>query len=284
MPELLWTDGRIIAPDQATVAAFDRGLLYGDGLFETLLGLGERVPFLDRHLARLFDSADALGIRPPLQPGAVADAVHTLAARAAEPQLYLRITLTRGVGGKPSDLHVGPGTLIIWARPFDGYPERLYEDGMSAIVASVRRNQLSLLSRHKTLNYLDSVLAKAEAAEHDADEAILLNTDGHIAEAATANLFIVTGDGLLTPPLQDGPLPGIVRGVLIKVAGQLDIPCKARSLTSEDLAAADEALLTNSLMGVMPLCRFGSVPIGSGRPGPMTSRLRQTYVRMLYMP
>lgn len=281
MPELLWMDGRIIAPEQATVAAFDRGLLYGDGLFETLLGLGERVPFLDRHLARLFDSADALGIRPPLQADALANAVHALATQAAEPQLYLRITLTRGVGGKPSDLHVGPGTLIIWARPFDGYPKRLYEDGMTAIFASVRRNQLSTLSRHKTLNYLDSLLAKAEAGERAADEAILLNTDDHIAEAATANLFIVTGEGLLTPPLEDGPLPGIVRGVVIELAAELDIPCNARSLDIADLTAADEALLTNSLMGVMPLCRFAGATIGTGRPGPVTSRLRQGYIRKL---
>jgi len=281
MPELFWIDGEIVPAEKAVVPAADRGLLYGDGLFETLLGLHGQVAFLNRHIARLNASAHALRIPCPLSPQELCAAVGEVVERADEGQLYLRITLTRGVGGRPSELDAGAGRLIIWARPYPGYPQHLYENGMAAVLATTRRNQHSPLCKHKTLNYLDNLLAKAEAAENGADEAILLNTDGRIAEASASNLFIVVAEKLLTPPLDDGALPGIVRQVIIEIAAELGIPCAERSLLPGDLAQADEAFLTNGLMGVMPLCRFAASAIGCGQPGPVTRRLRESCEDML---
>ncbi len=281
MPELFWIDGEIVPAAEAVVPAADRGLLYGDGLFETLLGLNAQVVFLHRHLARLENSAQALRIPCPLAAEELCAAVERTVEQADDPRLYLRITLTRGVGGAPSELAGGTGRLIIWARPYPGYPPQLYENGMAALLATTRRNHHSPLCRHKTLNYLDNLLAKAEATGKGADEAIVLNTDGHLSEASAANLFIVVAGQLMTPPLSDGPLPGIIRQVVLEIAGELEIPCRERSLLPEDLAQADEALLTNSLMGVMPLCRFADGTIGHGQPGPLTRRLRDSYENML---
>ncbi len=281
MPELFWIDGEIVSAERAVVPATDRGLLYGDGLFETLLGLNGQVAFLNRHIARLNASAHALKIPCPLSAEELCAAVEKTVEQADEQQLYLRITLTRGVGGRPSELDAGRGRIIIWARSYQGYPQHLYENGMSATLATTRRNQHSPLCKYKTLNYLDNLLSKAETAENDADEAILLNTDGHIAEASASNLFIAVAEKLLTPPLDDGALPGIVRQVVIEIAAELGIPCAERSLLPRDLAQADEAFFTNSLMGVMPLCRFAVSAIGAGQPGPTTRRVRDSYEDIL---
>ena len=272
---VVWVNGEVLPAGQASVSALDRGLLYGDGVFETIRVYGG-VPFrLAAHLARLAEGLRVLQIN---LPGASEDLGRALveALRASGLRdAYARLTVTRGVGGAPSELAgAGEPTVLVHVRPFVGYPADLYERGMGACVSAVRRNETSPLSRIKSLNYLDCLLvrASADAASRGCDEAVMLNTRGELAEGTASNLFVVRGGQVLTPPVAAGCLPGIARAVVMELA-----PVYEATLALTDLSAADEAFLTNSLMEVMPLVRVDEHPVGSGLPGPVARRLLAAY-------
>jgi branched-chain amino acid aminotransferase len=178
----------------------------------------------------------------------------------------------------------GPDPLLcrephyfVLARPLRPYPERCYAEGAVAIVATTRQNEGSPLSRVKSLSYLNHVLARIEAREAGADEALLLNGRGDLAESASSNLFAVRAGTLVTPPVESGCLPGTARAVVLETAPRLGLTVALSPLSLPELLDADEAFLTNSLMEVMPLARVGDRPIGSGRPGPVTARLAAAY-------
>jgi branched-subunit amino acid aminotransferase/4-amino-4-deoxychorismate lyase len=154
----------------------------------------------------------------------------------------------------------------------------MYEEGASAMVAEIRRNETSPLSRVKSLNYLDNVLARETAQRDGAYDALLLNTTGLLAEASAANVFVVREGALVTPPLQDGPLPGITREAVLEIASEAGIPPTETSVALRDLQTADEAFLTNAVAGVMPLVTVDGAPIADGLPGATTRRLRSLYV------
>ncbi|TAK56459.1 MAG: branched-chain amino acid aminotransferase, partial [Dehalococcoidia bacterium] len=156
-------------------------------------------------------------------------------------------------------------------------PESLYPRGASAVVADVRRNETSPLSRLKTLNYLNNLLARRAARAAGADEALFLNTRGDVAEGAASNVFIVRGRELLTPPASAGALPGIARATVLELAPTLGLTPRESTLTLDSIRTADEAFLTNSLMEVLPLVRLDGAPIAGGRPGSATQSLRAAY-------
>lgn len=270
---VVWHEGRVTAAAEARVAAGDRGLLYGDGVFETLRAY-EGEPFrLAGHVERLLAGAAALRIAPPCTAEELAEAVRETLRAGGLREAYVRITLTRGVGGAPGELRAsGPATLLIHARPYAGYDPGLYERGMRAMLARARRNETSPLARLKSLNYLDNCLARAEAAEEGFDEALFINTQGRVVEATAANLFVVRGGQVLTPPVSDGILPGITRAAVMEL-----VPVSEESPGPAELRAAQEAFLTNSLMEIMPLVAIGDRPIGDGRPGPMTRDAHERY-------
>lgn len=270
---VVWLEGRVTAAAEARVTASDRGLLYGDGVFETLRAYGGE-PFRPAaHFERLLAGAAALRIKPPCGPEELAEAVRETLRAGDLQEAYVRITLTRGVGGAPGELATsGPATLLIHARPYAGYPAELYERGMRAMFARVRRNETSPLARLKSLNYLDNCLARAQAAEEGFDEALMLNTRGRVVEATAANLFVVRGGQVLTPPVSDGILAGITRAVVMEL-----VPVAQQSFGPRELWGAEEAFLTNSLMEIMPLVATGDRPIGDGRPGPMTREVHERY-------
>ena len=232
---------------------------------------------LKAHLDRLEAGAQILRIKPPLSRQELREAVQTTVNQSQLQSAYVRLTLTRGVGGRPSQLEAGSPSTMIWVRELDGYPQQLYERGMSAILATTRRNEHSVLSRIKSLNYLDNLLARAEAQQAGADEAIMLNTAGMIAEASASNLFIVMDGRLLTPPVEAGLLPGITRACVMQLAHTHDIDLTQQLLSLNELSQAQEAFLTNSLMGVMPLTRFQDRPIGSGQVGDLTRMIAEAY-------
>lgn len=244
----------LVPPDQALIPAGDRGLLYGDGLFETMLARDGSVARLDRHLARLAASAAALAL--PL-PDGVARAVALVAAAAGPGTHALRLTLTRGTSARrgyepPADARP---TLLITAAPY-----RPPAGPLTAITASVRVNPDSPLSRHKSLSALEKVLARAEAAQAGASEALLLNIHGRVAEGAASNLFIRRGGRWVTPPVSEGCLPGVMRAEVMAETGAVEAP-----LTAADLFAADAVYLSNALMGLVPLARLDGRPLpGSG--------------------
>jgi branched-chain amino acid aminotransferase len=166
-------------------------------------------------------------------------------------------------------------SLVVHAQPFAGYPAELYSRGMRAAISRIPRNERSPLARVKALSYLDNVLARREAPTRGVDEALMLNTAGHLACASAANLFLARWETLLTPDQASGVLPGTVRGlVMAELAPQMGLTVVERPVRTEELAKADEAFLTSALLGVMPLTEVDGLSVGTGEPGPISSDLR----------
>jgi branched-chain amino acid aminotransferase len=276
--QVCWVNGELVKASEARVSPLDRGLLYGDGVFETMRAYAGRIFRLGAHLDRLLQAARGLGFPFALDSELLAQACRQVVRANDLAEAYVRLTVTRGVGGLPSELDAPPApTVLAVAREFDGYPESLRERGMVAGVASVRRNASSPLSRVKSLNYLDNLLARAQAAEAGADEALLLDTDGNVVEASASNVFLVSGRRVITPPVSAGVLPGITRQCVLDLCPELGLEAVEDTFTLADLLQAREAFLTNSLMEVMPLTVVEGGPIGEGAPGPVTKDLMQAY-------
>ena len=273
---MIFLNGQLVPGTDPSIHAADRGFLLGDGLFETLPSRDGRPNRLEEHLARLRAGAAVLSIPVPLATESIVQSVtDTLGANGlAEGDAVLRITLTRGTGPRgllpPADPE--PTLLITAARTAPVAPGPL-----TAIVATGRRNEQSPLSQVKSLNYLDNVLARLEAAKLGADEALMMNTAGRLASASSANLFLLRNRTLLTPPPSEGVLPGITRAAVLALAETLGLTAVETPLQRDDLARADEVFLTNSLMGVRPLVKVADRLVGDGAPGPVTLRFQQAY-------
>lgn len=267
---VVYLDGVFLPAAEARVQADDAALLFGRGLYETFRARRGTVYRLEQHVQRLRAGAEVLGIPVPREVDALAQIVRELVERSGLGDARVRLTLTAGPpGGRPS--------LLVQARDVTDYPAALYETGMTAVTASVRRNETSPLSRIKSLNCLDNVMSREQARQMGASMALLLNTRGLVAEASAANVFAVRDGRLVTPPVEDGALPGVTRAAVLDIAGACGIPAYESSLALGDLFAADEAFLTGAIMGVMPLVSIDGRPLASGRPGRLTRRLRQVY-------
>ncbi len=221
---------------------------------------------LAQHFERLCAGAPVLGLTITLTLPELQAAVAAVLARNEATEARLRLTVSAGP------------TVILTADPLDDYPPELYERGLHATIADLRRNETSPLSRIKcAAGLLDGVLARERARRAGFDEAIMLNTRGSVAEATVANVFVVSDGRLLTPTVDSGALPGVTRAAVIEIARESGIDAAETELTLDDLSGADEAFLTNSVMGVMPLARLEGAPIGGGEVGPLTARLSQLY-------
>lgn len=232
----LWLGDRLVEEEEARISPFDRGFTLGDGLFETLRLSGRAVLRLEAHLQRLAAGAAVLGM--PLPGLDLAAALHATAQGNGLADGVLRLTLTRGTGPRGVLPPAAPSpTLVIAAAPAGPVlpPARL------VIAETTRRNEFSPLAQVKSLNYLDGILARQEAARRGADDAVLLNTGGRVAETSIANLFAVIDGALVTPPLEDGVLPGVMRAAVMAEGAE------ARPLDAFDLQRADEIFLTSAL-------------------------------------
>ena len=277
-PLLIHVNGCLLAADAPAVSALDRGFLYGDGLFETVRAYGGVLFRLDAHLERLRASAAELRITEQLDTAAIAQQAAELLARNGLHDATLRITLTRGVhGGRLELAPAAHPTLVLAARPTRPLPPSLYGRGATAWVVSVRQNAASPLPRHKTLNYLDKLLAQTQARERGADQAILLDTRGRVAEAASSNLFLALDGGLDTPSLETNLLPGITRREVLRLARSAGIEAEERAVAPEELARADEIFLTNAVVELLPVLAVDGRPVGPGTPGPLTRQLHAAY-------
>ena len=267
-------NGRFVESAAASLPATDRGLLYGYGLFETMRARSGRVFRLEEHYRRLSEGASLLDIALPLTDDDLGHLIDELTRRNGLEDARLRLTVT--AGPTPETGKATPSVLLTATAVID-YPASLYLRGMAAIVSRIRRNETSPLSRVKSLNRLDSVLAREEARRGGADEAILLNTKGLVTEGSASNVFFVKSGRLLTPAVSSGALPGITRAAVIDLAREAGIDCIEAEITSETLAGSDEAFLTGAIMGVMPLTRIDGRVLGHGRPGPITTAVRHLY-------
>ena len=276
---VVYVNGEIVERAEATVSAFDRSFLYGDGLFETIRAY-HGVPFmLAEHLERMAGSTAELGIRMPDREG-ISEAVAQLIERNGLSDAYVRITLSRGVhtGELVPDEPPEP-TLVIEARPLHPYPSEMYEKGGAVIVSSVKHDSSSPARRHKTTSYLPSLLAKREAKERGADEAILLDHEDRVAEGATSNVFCAWEGQLFTPPLELNILPGVVRATVLRLAREAGLEVHESIFSLTALRLSDEVFLTNSLMEVMPV-RAVDREAATTVPGPITSSLAAAYKRL----
>ncbi len=249
----VWLNGGLCDSGDARIGVGDRGFTLGDGLFETLAARAGVAQHLDRHLQRLGRGCAVLRLPPP--PEALPCAVAAVLAANALQEAAIRITYTRGAGarGLPIPESCTP-TLLVTAHPLPPAGEPAH-----CIVASVtRRNEYSPLSRIKSTNYLDNILAREEARQRGAGEALLLNTAGKVAEASAANIFIVKDGEVVTPPASDGALEGIMREEVIARTDAIE-----RGIGVADVLAADEVFLSNSL-GLRPVVAINGSPVGAG--------------------
>ncbi len=271
---VVWTGGDVVTASRAHLSPLDRGLQYGDGVFETLRAEDGRAFFLDAHLARLRSGLATLRIESPDACDLAREGVRAVLGELGTDTATIKITVTRGVG--PAGPGVGgdyrASTIVTGRVDTAARPER-----MSAIVSGVVRNERSPLTRVKSLNYLEMVLARAEAADAGADEAIVLNTAGRVAEASAANVFAELDGRLVTPSVDDGCLPGVVRAEVLRLARADGIDCVEGRLGAGDLRRAEEAFLTNSRIGVTALTVLDGQPVGDGEAGRLTERLRAEF-------
>jgi branched-chain amino acid aminotransferase len=274
-------NGEITPADQARISVLDNGFTFGDGVYETLRTYGGRPFHLDRHLDRLRASARLLGFAIPAADDALAADLDRLLERAANPESYIRIIVSRGVGeiSYRFDRIKGP-TIVMATRAYEPFPDAQYRDGIPVIVSSVRRNSPQALDpAMKSCNLINNILAVREAQAKKAAEPLMLNERGDVAEGASANVFIVSRGALVTPPLSDGILPGVTRALVLERARELGIEAREQSIRVDTLLGADEAFITSTLKEVMPIASVDGGAVGSGRPGPVTRRLQDAYRR-----
>ena len=268
-------NGEITPADQARVSVLDNGFTFGDAVYETLRTYGGRPFHLGRHLQRLRRSARRLAIALPATDEALTGDLDALLRQAANPESYIRIIVTRGVGdiSYHFDRVHGP-TVVMAVKPLPPVPEACFTDGIAVILSSVRRNPPSALDPSiKSCNLINNILAVQEAQAKGAFEPILLNETGEVAETASANVFLVRDGVLITPPLEAGILNGVTRQVVLELAGHAKIPVREEPVSVQDLLAADEAFITSTLKEVMPVATVDGGRVGAGRPGPVTLRL-----------
>ncbi|HSA61439.1 MAG TPA: aminotransferase class IV [Nitrospiraceae bacterium] len=266
------------------ISVFDHGFLYGDGVYETIRSYGTRIFMRHQHLARLFRSAEAIGLTIPVPMKDWGDLLHESMARNnvgnAQRDAYLRITVSRGIGDIGLDPALCPSpTVVIMAKPLSPPADSLYEEGVALIIASTRRNLPSAVSPQiKATNFLNNILAKREAIAAGAFDSIFLNWEDHLTECTVSNLFFVADGCLRTPSLACGLLDGITREIVLQLAGELRIPVEEGRFTPDQLYQASECFLTNTSMELMPVSAVDRRPIGQGKPGPLTRKLRELFI------
>lgn len=280
---LIYLDGEWRRRSEAAVSVFDHGLLYGDGVFEGIRAYDGVIFRFNEHLDRLYSSAKSIRLQIPLSPEEMTNAIVDTLKRNDLRDAYIRLVVTRGVG----DLGVDPRkcrtpSIFVITEPVDPtYGIAAKQKGISAIISSVRRDMVDATTHEiKSLNYLNSVLAKLEATDAGADDALMLDRSGFVSEATTTNLFIAKRGDLFTPPTSAGILPGVTRRRVMKLARELGYNMYEKGLTPNEVTNADEAFLTGTLAEIVPLVKVRGIEIGDGKPGPITKNIIQAFVRI----
>ncbi len=277
----VWMDGEIVPVAEAKVSVFDHALLYGDGVFEGIRIYNGKIFKETEHVKRLFESAKAIRLHIPMTVEQVGEAMReAMQANGITGDGYIRLVVTRGVGSLGiSILHTACPTLFVIADKIALYPPEVYERGLHCIVSSVTRNHPNSISpRIKSLNYLNNVLAKLEARDAGADEAIMLTHTGHVGECTGDNVFLVRDAELFTPPTSEGILEGITRRVTMELARKRGIGVHEKALIRHDLYVADECFATGTAAEIVPITQIDRRPVGDGTPGPITKQLTKDFI------
>jgi len=285
MARMVNIDGTLTEAEHARIPVFDRGFLYGDSVYEVVRTYKGRPFELQAHLRRLRSSAALLALALPWTDEELAAEIGRTVAAAGNAESYVRLIVTRGAGeiGLDPGLAEAPCRIIIVQELETPGPE-VYEHGVEVALVGVRRNLREAVDpAAKTGNYLNNVLALRQARAWGAWEAIMLDHEGRLTEASTANLFLARDGELLTPPLHVGLLEGVTRRGVVRLAAELGVSCREAVLWPEDLYAAQEAFLTSTTRELVPVVRVRDSDraraVGSGRPGPLTLRLLRAFRR-----
>jgi branched-chain amino acid aminotransferase len=271
----IYLDGKFVPEADAKVSVFDHGLLYGDGIFEGIRFYNGRVFRLEEHLERLWDSARSICLEIPMGRGEMTEALLETIRRNDLREGYIRLIVTRGVG----NLGLNPvqckhPSVIIIATTIALYPKEVCEKGLTVVTCATRRTSPAALNPAvKSLNYLNNVMARIEANLAGADEALMLNEAGNVAECTADNVFIIKRGQIFTPPIAAGALRGITRSVVFDIAAELGLKITETDITRHDVFVADECFLTGTAAEVIPVVKADGRMIGSGKPGSITTRV-----------
>jgi len=277
-----WINGDLVPAHEARVSIFDHGLLYGDGVFEGIRFYRGKAFRLDAHLERLERSAAAIRLALPCDRDALVKAVTATIAGYGLPNGYLRLLITRGAGrlGLDPASCTRPNIIVI-ADELAVVPQAVRDHGARVIIAATRRLAPDGLDpRIKSLNYLNHILARIEATNAGADETILLNQRGHVAEGSAENVFIVHADELLTPPATDGALEGITRMAVLETAASIGVRWREATLSPYDLYTAEECFLTGTGAELIPVREVDGRPLRRC-PGPFYARLCEGFAQLV---
>jgi branched-chain amino acid aminotransferase len=275
----IYLDGQFVDEPDAKVSVFDHGLLYGDGVFEGIRFYNGRVFLLEDHLDRLYDSGKAILLTLPLERDAMREVVLETCRQNGLRDGYIRLVITRGKG----DLGLNPNncpkaTIFCIASTIELYPEKYYTEGLRVNTVPTQRVSPAALSPAiKSLNYLNNILAKIEGNLYGAQESIMLNAQGYVAECTADNLFVIKKGMIFTPHISDGALGGITRRLMFDLAKELGREIREANLTRYDLFVADELFATGSGAEVVPISEVDGRKIGPGRVGPITSEFIQAF-------
>jgi len=276
---IVFLNGQFVPEAQAVVPVNDRGFLYGDGLFETLRVRGGRPFRMAQHLERMTRGADFLKIKCPFTPKELVNFAEQLIEKNRMPEAVLRVTLTRGPGerGYTPQIDSRPTVVMtLHAMPEAGAPIQ-----WRLITSSHRIPAGDPLSSFKTANKLVHVIARMEAVEKDADEALLVNTNGEVVETASGNLFWIGGGKICTVPTSCGALPGITRAVVLEICQSLGLPVNERVTKPEALRKSEGIFITQSVLGIVPVTAFDGEPVARS---PLVEIISRAYGEMLAKP
>ena len=281
MTTIVSADGKIGSAEDAQISIFDRGFLYGDSVYEVIRTY-HGVPFeLDRHLKRLEESATRIAMKLPVSLEQLAEEVIATHKASGNEDSYLRVVVTRGSGPIGLDIALASNQRrFVVAKPLQEVRPnpKVYDEGVKIELVSVRRNLKNAIDpKAKTGNYLNSVMALAEARQAGAFEAVMLDHRGTVTEGASSNIFAVVGGVILTPPVDAGILLGITRTVVLEVARKAGMKVLELPLSEDVLLAADEAFITSSVREIVPVVRINENVLSDGRPGPVVQRVCQLF-------
>ena len=283
---LVYIDGEYYPKSQAKISVYDHGLLYGDGVFEGIRAYKGVVFKLKEHIDRLYRSAHVIMLDIPLTKEEMIRAVIETLKRNNLRDAYIRLVVTRGVGDLGLDPRKCPKpTVIIITDTIKLHKTEAKEKGVTAAITWVRRDSVDATSHEiKSLNYLNSILAKIEANNMGVDEAICLDHRGFICEGAAENLFIVKEGKIITPPTITGALSGITRNRIIRLAKDLGYEVYEKDITPTELLTADEVFFTGTAAEIVPVVEINKRKIGDGTPGPVTKHLMKEFEKIVSDP
>ena len=275
----IYIDGRYYSERNAKISVFDHGVLYGDGVFEGIRFYSGRIFKLEEHLNRLFASAKAILLTIPMSKEEVAAATVKTCRLNGLRDGYIRLVVTRGVGNLGlSPYKCKKASVFIIAATIELYSESVYRNGLKLATTGTMRTPANVLSPAvKSLNYLNNIMAKVEAIRAGAEEGLMLNAQGLVAECTGDNVFIIRNGALITPPIAAGALDGITRRTVMALAVQAGLPVREENLARYDIYTADECFLTGTAAEVVPVAEVDGRVIGTRRPGPITLDLMRKY-------